>query len=129
MSKIIQITTFNNILNNFFDYLEEEFENSRSDIILTRSICNTIRTGNPRLVVEQFLQHVLPYENQIISCDEDFFLNFENNMNLDNNNILVGLKLKDILLSNTDQDPEAILRRKATIFHFFIKLLKIAKTV
>lgn len=129
MSKIIQITTFNNILDQFFDYMETEFPYFRSDLILTKSIITTVRKSNPRLVVEQFLEYMLPFEKQIIECDEDFFMNFENNISLDKDNMMYGLKLKSIWLSNQDKKPEKILRGKATIFHFFGKLIKIGKLI
>lgn len=129
MSKIIQITTFNNILDQFFEYMETEFPYFRSDLILTKSIITTVRKSNPRLVVEQFLEYMLPFEKQIIECDEDFFMNFENNISLDKDNMMYGLKLKSIWLSNQDKKPEKILRGKATIFHFFGKLIKIGKLI
>lgn len=129
MSKIIQITTFNNILDQFFEYMETEFPYFRSDLILTKSIITTVRKSNPRLVVELFLEYMLPFEKQIIECDEDFFMNFENNISLDKDNMMYGLKLKSIWLSNQDKKPEKILRGKATIFHFFGKLIKIGKLI
>jgi hypothetical protein len=129
MSKIVQITTFNNILEQFFDYMENEFPYFKSDLILTRSIITTVRKSNPRLVVEQFLEYILPYENQIKECDEDFFLNFENNMSLNKDNMMYGLKLKSIWLSNQDQSSKKTLLGKAIIFHFFGKMIKIAKLI
>jgi hypothetical protein len=129
MSKIIQITTFNNILEQFFDYMEDEFQYFKSDLILTRSIITTVRKSNPRLVVEQFLEYILPFEKYIVECDEDFFLNFENNMSLNKDNMMYGLKLKSIWLSNQNQSADKILRGKAVIFHFFGKLIKIAKLI
>lgn len=129
MSKIIQINIFNNILDQFFEYMENEFPYFKSDLILTKSIIYTIRKSNPRLVVEQFLDYILPFEQQIKNCDEDFFLNFENNISLNKDNMMYGLKLKSIWLSNQDQNPEKILRGKAIIFHFFGKLIKISKLI
>jgi len=129
MSKIVQITTFNNILDQFFDYMEVEFPYFRSDLILTRSIITTVKKSNPRLVVEQFLEYILPFERQILECDEDFFLNFENTMSLNKDNMMYGLKLKSMWLSNQDQSSEQTLRGKAVIFHFFSKLIKIAKLI
>jgi hypothetical protein len=129
MSKIVQITTFNNVLDSFFDFMENEFPYFRSDLILSRSIITTVRKSNPRLVVEQFLEYILPYERQIIECDEDFFLNFEKNMTLDKDNMMYGLKLKSMWLSNQDQSEEKTIRGKAVIFHYFGKLIKIAKLI
>lgn len=129
MNKIVQIKIFNDILDQFFMYLENEFEFFRSDIILTKSSIDLIRKSNPRLVVEQFLEYVTPYSQQIMECDDDFFLNFEQNMSLNKDNLLYGLKLKSFWVETSNQNPEKTLRQKATIFYYFQKLLKSASKV
>ena len=129
MNKIVQIKIFNDILDQFFMYLEHEFELFRSDIILTKSSIDLIRKSNPRLVVEQFLEYVTPYSKQILECDDDFFLNFEQNMSLDKDNILYGLKLKSFWVETSNQNPDKTLRQKATMFYYFQKLLKSASKV
>jgi hypothetical protein len=129
MNKIVQIKVFNDVMDQFFEYMETEFPYFRSDIVLTKSSIDLIRRSNPRLVVEQFIQYISPYSKQIMECDEDFFLNFEQNMGLDKENLLYGLKLKSIWLANSNQDSEKTLRQKATIFFYFQKLLKCASKV
>ena len=129
MNKIAQIKIFNDLMDQFFEYMEYEFPYFRSDILLTKSSIDLIRKGNPRLVVEQFIQYIYPYSTQIMDCDEDFFLNFEHNMGLNKENLLYGLKLKSIWLANSNQDNETVLRQKATIFYYFQKLLKCASKV
>lgn len=129
MNKIIQIKVFNDVMDQFFAYMENAFPFFRSDLVLTKSSIDLLRKSNPRLVVEQFLKYISPYTKQIMECDENFFLNFENNMNLDKENLLYGLKLKSIWLENSHQDTEEILRQKATIFFYFQKLLNCASKV
>ena len=129
MNKIVQIKVFNDILDQFFTYMEDEFPYFKSDIILTKSSIDFIRRSNPRLVVEQFIQYISPYSTQIMECDEDFFLNFETNMGLDKDNLLYGLKLKSMWMDNSHQDQDKTLRQKATIFYYFQKLLKSASKV
>jgi hypothetical protein len=129
MNKIIQIKVFNDILDQFFCYLESEFPFFKSDIILTKSSVDFIRRANPRLVVEQFLKFISPYSNQIMECDEDFFINFESNMVLNKDHILYGLKIKSMWMESSGQDQEKTLRQKATIFYYFQKLLKSASKV
>lgn len=124
MNSIIQIKVFNDILDQFFEYMKSEFQYFRSDIILTQSAIGFIRKSNPRLVVEQFIRHISPYSKQIINCDEDFFLNFEDTMHLKKDNLLFGLKLKSIWLSN--ENPEESEKQKAIIFFYFQKMLKCA---
>lgn len=127
MSKIAQIKKFNDILDQLFNYLEDTFPFYKSDIILTKNSIHFIRKSNPRLVVEQFLQYVQPYSEQIFSCDEDFFMNFEQNMSLDQENMLYGLKLKSLWIQNTNISQT--LYQKARIFDYFQKLLNSAALV
>lgn len=129
MNKIVQIKVFNDVMDQFFEYMETEFPYFRSDIVLTKSSINLLRRSNPRLVVEQFVQYISPYTTQIIGCDEDFFLNFEQNMGLNKDNILYGLKLKSIWMDNINENSDKILRQKATIFHYFQKLLRCASKI
>ena len=129
MNKIAQIKIFNDLMDQFFEYMECEFPYFRSDILLTKSSIDLIRRGNPRLVVEQFIHYIYPYSTQIMECDEDFFLNFEHNMGLNKENLLYGLKLKSIWLANSNKDNETVLRQKATIFYYFQKLLKCASKI
>jgi hypothetical protein len=129
MSKIAQIKKFNDILDQLFNYLEDTFPFYKSDIILTKNSIHFIRKSNPRLVVEQFLQYVEPYSEQIFSYDEDFFMNFEQNMSLDQENMLYGLKLKSLWIENGNTDTDESLRQKAYIFDYFHKLLRTATLV
>lgn len=129
MSKIICIKRFNDILDQLFNYLEDTFPFYKSDVILTKNSIHFIRKSNPRLVVEQFLQYVQPYSEQIFNYDEDFFINFEQNMSLDQQNMLYGLKLKSLWLENGGIDTNESLRQKAHIFDYFVKLLKSAEMV
>lgn len=127
MNKIVQIKIFNDILDQFFDFLESNFPYFKSDIILTKSTTEFIRKSNPRLVVEQFMTLVLPYQQQIFDCNEDFFLNFENNMNksdLTVESILAGMKIKNMWLSD-----EITEHQKAYIWLYFQKLLKAGEKV
>lgn len=123
MNRIIQIKIFNNILDELFDYLEDTFSYFKSDIMLARTTTQLIRSSNPRLVVEQFMQYVGPYYERIFKCDEDFFLNFEKDQefreSLTSDNLLFGLKLKNIWLATDTTDLQ-----KAAVFLYFQKLLK-----
>lgn len=124
MSAIVYIKAFNDLLDQFFDYLSNTFPDHRSDIMLTRTCTDFIRNANPRTSVEQFIQFVGPYQKQIENCNQDFFLNFEQNMALNQNEILFGLKLKMIWQSDDMDDY-----KKARIWLFFQKLLSSAKKV
>ena len=127
MSKIVQIKIFNDILDQFLDYLESHFLIFKSDIILTRSTIDFIRRSNPRLVVEQYMSYVSPYEKYIFECDEQFFLNFDTNLKqigLTSDDILFGNKIRNIWLSSDTTDNQ-----KAYIWLYFPKLLRAGKRV
>jgi hypothetical protein len=127
MSKIVQIKIFNDILDQFFDFLENNFPLFKSDLLLTRSTAEFIRKSNPRLVVEQFMGIVGPYRKYIFDCNEHFFLNFESNFqntDLTTDNIMSGLKIKKMWLSEQISD-----RQKAYIWLYFQKLLKAGENV
>jgi hypothetical protein len=120
MSLIIHIKVFNEILDQFFDYLETEFPDFKSDIILTRTGVEFIRSSNPRLVVEQFITMIQPFRTQIFDCDEDFFLNFKLVPGqMTNENSLLCVKVKNIWLSDTTTNTQ-----KAHIWFYFQKLIK-----
>jgi hypothetical protein len=127
MSKIVQIKIFNDILDQFLDFLEFNFLIFRSDIILTKSTIDFVRRSNPRLVVEQYMSYVAPYETYIFECDEDFFLNFDTNLKqigLTSDDILFGSKIKNIWLSSEITDNQ-----KAYIWLYFQKLLRAGKKI
>jgi len=127
MNKIVQIKIFNDILDQFFDYLETNFKFFKSDIVLTRTATEFIRKSNPRLVVEQFMMAVMPYQKHIFNCDEDFFLNFEENIpknSLSSDNILSGMRIKTMWLSDEITDTQ-----KAYIWLYFQKMIKAGEKV
>jgi hypothetical protein len=127
MSKIVQIKIFNDILDQFLDFLETNFLMFRSDIMLTRSTVDFIRKSNPRLVVEQYMSFVAPYEKHIFDCNENFFLNFDMNLQqigLTMDDIIFGNKIRNIWMSNEITD-----KQKAYIWLYFQKLLRAGKNV
>lgn len=122
MNKIVQIKVFNDILDQLFEFLETNFVDFKSDVILARSTMEFIRNSNPRLVVEQFMTYVGRYRKYIFDCDENFFLNFDKNLpskELTVDNLLTGLKIKNIWVS-----PEITEHQKAYIWLYFQRLLK-----
>jgi hypothetical protein len=128
MSKIVQIKIFNDVLDQFLDYLETNFQDFRSDIILSRSTVEFIRRSNPRLVVEQYINCIYPFKTHIFDCNEDFFLNF-NNLNLEDigftkDNLILISKVKNIWVSSNIND-----KQKAYIWLYFQKLIQAGEKV
>lgn len=127
MNKIVQIKIFNDILNQFFNYLENTFPACKSDLLITKNAIQFIRNSNPRLIIEQFMKLLTPYRKQIYECDEDFFLNFESNFlqaDLTSENILHGMKIKKVWMS-----PDTTDKQKAYIWLYFQKLLRAGENV
>lgn len=126
MSLIIHIKVFNNILDQFFEFLETEFLDFKSDIVLTRSAVEFIRQSNPRLVVEQFMTMITPFKEEVYDCNEDFFLNFKltTNGGISNEKSLLCVKVKKIWMSKSINDTH-----KAHIWLFFHKLIKAGEKV
>jgi hypothetical protein len=126
MNRIIQIKNFNGLLDQFFDFLDESFPEFRSDFILGRSTMELVRRSNPRLVVEQFMDNIRPYRKYIFECDEDFFTSDDtlSRSNLSKDDMLLGMKLKQIWLSN-----KITTKQKALVFYYFQKLILSAEAV
>lgn len=127
MSKIVHIKIFNDILDQLFDYLEMNFPLFKSDIHLSRTTAQFVRSSNPRLVVEQFMAYVLPYKKQIFDCDESFFLNFQSNLNnsdLTTDNVMFGMRIKNVWLA-----PQTTDTQKAHIWLYFQKLIRSGENV
>ncbi len=125
MNKVMQLTVFNKILDNLFEYLEENFPKHKSDIVLNRSAIELVRKGNPRLVAEQFMKSVLPFKKQILECDEKFFLNYEENLKdvvQNNSTEMLSAKIRQMWLNSTTTDNQ-----KAHIWLYFHKLIKIGE--
>jgi hypothetical protein len=122
MNTIGHIKIFNTVLDQFLNYLKESFPYIRPDVLLAQSTVSMIRMGNPRLVVESFMNYASPYNEQIYRCDEDFFMDYKNNLietDLTSDSLLFGEKLKKVWLS-----PDTTEVHKAHVWAYFHKLLK-----
>lgn len=116
MNALVHIKIFNDLLDKFFNYLEDTYPDHISDLILAKSTIDMIRMNNPRLVVEQFINTIGPYSKEIFACNENYFLRFTP-QGIDESNFTTAIKLKDIWLESDD-------KKKAMIFYYFQKLLK-----
>ena len=124
MDKIYKIKVFNDTIDKFFDYLIETFPLYKSDVSLSRSSIELIRRGNPRLVIQQFIEYIEPYANKILNCDEEFFLNFDNYTDIPKEHMMYGLKLKGIWKSSNISNSQ-----KAVIWLYFHKLYRLGKDI
>lgn len=125
MSKLVQVNIFTNLLDQFLDFLEVNFKEHRSDIMITKSSIHFIQKSNPRVVVEKFMLGVYPYKEYIMACDEKFFMNFEKNIKeISSDDMLTGLKIKNLWNSECITEEQ-----KAYIWLYFQKLIKAGEKV
>ena len=115
MSSVVYIKSFNTLLSQFLSEMIAKYPTEK-DIVVYEAKINLLAQSNPRMLVEEFMKNILPHKQQILNCDESYFLNLDN-LNLSKEEHEKGLTFKD-MYKNSDQ------RTKATIIAYFQKLLK-----
>lgn len=115
MSPLIYIKIFNDILDNFFGFLEKNYSSQSGNLTLAKGSIYVIRGSNPRLLVEQFALNVGVYHKQIFECNEEFFLN-DKSVGSEFNFTDV-LQLKSVWLESSEL-------QKANIWYYLQKLIK-----
>lgn len=124
MDKIYKIKLFNDTIDSLFDYLIEAFPLYKSDVLLSKSSVLLIRRGNPRIIIQQFIEFVEPYKDKLLNCDEQFFLNFDKNINIPKEHIMYGFKLRGIWRSS-----DISINQKTMLWLYFHRLYKLGKEV
>ena len=121
---MVYVKTFNDTLFELYTFLERTFPELATDVLFTKGLTKFLMTQNPRNVPDQFWAMTSPYYDKIMNCDESFFLNFENNIDMQTENILYGMKLVHIWSSKSTSDIN-----KMHIWYYFQKLLKLSKKI
>lgn len=124
MSQLVNIKLFNNLIDQFLEFLETDFKEFKSDIVLAKNTISILRTSNPRIFINMFMNSIEKYKKYIIECDEDFFLKFEENLDIEEDNIILGCKIREIWKSSETSDLQ-----KAKIWNYLNKLIKIGEKV
>jgi hypothetical protein len=127
MNTILQIKIFHELLDQFFVFLERNFMMYKSDIVLIKTAVDFVKKGNPRLVVEQFVTSIRPYKKEIFDCNENFFLDYENNLeksDIEAVDTTLILKVKELWLSSSITDTQ-----KAYIWLYLQKLYKAGEQI
>ena len=70
------LSAFNNQLINLSNNLMEMYPDD-PDISFSNGAIQALKKTNPRKLHELFKEHILKYEPQILSEDNDFFLNYD----------------------------------------------------
>ena len=124
MSNFIYIKAFNDLLDQFYEYLSNKFPVIAPDILVAKTFTDFVRRGSPKEVIRQFMEHTRPYTTQIMDCDEGFFLDYEKNLRIENGQdiLMYAPKLKKVWISPETSDME-----KAQIWLYFHKLIQLGR--
>jgi len=75
MASLLQIrTVFIQQLDSFVEEISTLYPDER-EIMLFAEKYKMVKGANNKFIIESFVTYVLPFRNQILSKDEDFFLN------------------------------------------------------
>lgn len=124
MTSTLYIKAFNDLLDQFYEYLSTKFPDISSDILIAKTFTDFLKRGSPKEVSRQFIKHVSPYSKQILDCNESFFLDFKDNIKGSDEILVYGPKLREVWMSNSITDFE-----KAEIWMFFHKLLNLGNKI
>lgn len=126
MERIRYIAIFIDTMREFLDYLAEKYPEFKADLYITKTSMNLLAQSNPRVVVEQFMSYILPYAEHIQTCNEEFFLNFDNLVtnNTDSKKMMFAVRIRSIWVDKHTSQLD-----KAQIWIYFKKFLKFGKIV
>lgn len=124
MSNFVYVKAFNDLLDQFYEFLSTKFPSISADILIAKTFTDFLKMGNPKEVPNQFLKHIMPYTDKIMECNESFFLDYQNNIKGSDEIMMYGPKLREVweAKSTTDMD-------KAQIWIFFHKLIKLGSKI
>lgn len=108
------IIEFNNQLDDFIDYIikicPDDEKEIKKEMYTYKGLFNTTKGMNQMIVIENFILHVLCYEEEINSRNENFFLEFDIKKKIKNDekSILQIMQLKDIWLKIDEKSRNKI---------------------
>lgn len=122
MTNLSIIIAFNNLLDKFLEYIENNFTELSSEMKLTRTAIEFVKKSNPCVIMKKFMEGIKPYKSEILACNELFFLEHMSGLKtaLDTNEIVFTDKLRDIWINGNISEIQ-----KANIFLFLIKMIKL----
>lgn len=122
MSSVRKLHVFTQTLDKFFIYLKENFTQLEGDIVKIENIVYLLKTSNPQIMIDQYLEYVGVHTKYVDECNENFFIN----MSEDNFTITFTLelfkKIKGIWVKDSITE-----KQKATIWFYIKSLLKICQ--
>ena len=113
------ITSFNNQIDNFLDYIIGEFPDE-TNFILFKNFILKIRKINSIQIVKNFMEYLEPHKDVIYSEDDNFFLEFDFNI-YGNDASKHSLELKNIYVNCKNDEI------KKNIWKYLQVLLKLGE--
>lgn len=109
MSTQTPLSLFVNQLNSLCCELADMYPED-VDIKMAKTSIDTMKRMNPKMVFTTFYQFVYPFKDQILSRNEDFFLNmdFSNIAGGEANNMMTVMNLKKYWSTMTEQTKECM---------------------
>jgi|LakMenE01Jun11ns_1017448.scaffolds.fasta_scaffold9143316_1 hypothetical protein len=109
MSTQTPLSLFVNQLNSLCCELADMYPED-VDIKMAKTSIDTMKRMNPKMVFTTFHQFVYPFKDQILSRNEDFFLNmdFSNIAGSEANNMMTVMNLKKYWSTMTEQTKECM---------------------
>jgi len=114
----IKIIAFNNLLKEMILFLKTTFKSEKKLTYYEFQI-KTVILSSPQCMINLFKEFVVPYENKINACDEEFMISELNS--------IIGGKVEFLDFSTVWSKQENTLEVKAKIFQYFIKLIKLSR--
>ena len=124
MSNFVYVKAFNDLLDQFYEFLSTKFPSISPDILIAKTFTDFLKMGNPKEVSHQFLKHIGPYTEKIMECNESFFLDYQTNICGSDEIMIYGPKLREVWEATTTTDMD-----KAQIWVFFHKLIKLGSKI
>lgn len=110
-------------LDDLYEFVETKFPRYEKDVELSRFYTDSLKAISKSLFVQQVYSFFKPFRQEILDCDQQFFLHFESNVNEHD-----GTTKQQYFTYIRDvwQDPNVTELDKAKIWYFFHQFIKIA---
>lgn len=115
---------FSTTMDDLYDFIETKFPRFQKDVELSRFYTSSLKCVSKSLFVQQVYSFFKPYRQEILDCNQQFFLHFESNINHHDSSTKQQQYLtyiRDVWL-----DPSLTELDKARIWYFFHQFIKIA---
>ncbi len=122
MSSPQLIKAFVSLIDDFVSELEFSFPEEK-DIKVTHSKLKMLAAVNPKMIVQEFVNYLLPYKKQLFDKDHHFFMDISN-FELDKSSAMQGIKIIDLLKDTSEDNTNVIFNYMQKLFRLGEKILE-----